>query len=121
MLTTYSRIISRLAFLVSGGAIGFLSLLPVSSLPETGVWDKLEHLAAYGWLVVPGLWAFPQKQNVPRLVAGVIFYGIMLEVLQSLVPGRHPSFTDIIANSLGVALGCAVAYIYRQTRLRIRA
>lgn len=95
--------LARLGFATMAAAIGVLSLLPLETLPETGAWDKLEHLLAYGLLAGVGTSAFPKRPVL--LITGLIFYGGTLEVLQSFVPGRHPSLADVVANTIGVVVG----------------
>jgi VanZ family protein len=99
-------IILKICFIFGLVSIGVLSLLPQEALPDTGVSDKLEHLAAYAILCLVGQYAFDGR--VRRLAIGLILYGVLLEGLQSLVPGRYPSPADIVANSLGVGIG----YLY---------
>ena len=42
-------------------------------------------------------------------VMGVsILFSIMLESIQLIIPGRYPSFTDVLLNMLGASLGCLV-------------
>ncbi len=90
-------------FALGALGVGGLSLLPQAALPETGAFDKLEHLLAYGVLSLIGYKAYPG--HVWRTMIGLILYGITLEGLQSLIPGRVPSLADIVANALGVGLG----------------
>lgn len=92
---------------------GWVSLLPRVALPETGVSDKIEHLVAYVVLSLVGCRAFPDQ--VQRILMGLVLYGIALEGLQSLVPGRVPSLMDIVANTLGVGLG----YLFMRVSRRI--
>jgi glycopeptide antibiotics resistance protein len=42
-------------------------------------------------------------------VMGVsILFSVMLESIQLIIPGRHPSFMDVLLNMLGAGLGCFV-------------
>ena len=107
-------IILKIAFIFGLVSIGVLSLLPQEALPDTGISDKLEHLAAYATLCLIGQYAFDSQ--VRRLATGLFLYGVLLEGLQSLVPGRYPSLADIVANSLGVGIG----YLYFVLKSRSR-
>jgi VanZ family protein len=82
--------------------IGFLSLQPIDNLPDVQIWDKIQHLVAYGAMVLAGLIAYPRY--VWRVMAVTIAYGIAIEFLQRLVPGRFPSFGDAVANTLGAVM-----------------
>lgn len=90
--------------------IVFLSLTPalpdyqktLTFLPEDI--DKVEHFISYfilmGW--------FAQIYHVPKhrlwLVGSFIILGILLELLQGLTGVRHPAWTDVLANSLGISI-----------------
>lgn len=87
--------------------IGILSLLP----PESGFElkkDKLWHLLSYLALSANTLYFSRNFRDVLLLLSIVIFYGILLEYLQSLIPGREPSWIDIIANSAGALIGLGI-------------
>lgn len=86
----------------------FLSLTPalpnyqktLTFLPENI--DKIGHFFSYfvlmGW--------FAQIYHVPKqrlwLASSFIILGILLEILQGLTGIRHPTWTDALANSLGI-------------------
>ncbi len=48
------RKLAKTAFFIGLVAVVALSLLPQETLPETGMWDKLNHSLAYGVLAVLG-------------------------------------------------------------------
>jgi VanZ family protein len=104
----FFKILFVFGILTTGG----VSLLPRVALPDTGVSDKLEHLLAYGVLSLVGCRAFADP--VSRILIGLVLYGIVLEGLQSLVPGRVPSLMDVVANTLGVGLGYLVLIFVRR-------
>ncbi|NQV55729.1 MAG: VanZ family protein [Rhodospirillales bacterium] len=93
-----------------GGCIltGMVSLLPLETLPETGISDKLEHFAVYAVLGLFGLAAHPRPGNAVRITLALCLYGAVLEGGQALIPGRTPSLLDAIANSAGAMIGVAV-------------
>ncbi|MFZ5654031.1 MAG: VanZ family protein [Pseudomonadota bacterium] len=69
--------------------------------------DKVLHLAAYA--VLCGLGALAAVRPVWGLVAGLFCHGLIIEGLQSLVPGRESSLGDLLANAAGLGLGVLVA------------
>lgn len=80
-----------------------LSLLPVpEQLPSTG-WDKSNHLLGFGVLAFLGGLAYP-RQTLPVL-AGLLTYGALIEVLQAMTPHRYAEWGDLLADALGVAVG----------------
>ncbi len=61
--------------------------------------------------------------SVPATLAGLLFYGAAVELLQGLVPRRTVSFADFLANALGIAMGAAAyaaAAWYRRRRIDAR-
>jgi VanZ family protein len=87
-----------------------LSLMPATSAPSFGVWDKLQHFSAYLLFM---MLAFPLAHwHRWRLMTaiGIIIYSVIMEYAQRLSPGRHTSWEDVFANSLGVAAGYLLAW-----------
>ena len=82
--------------------VGTASLMPA---PDTGVNDKLSHFIAYfvlaGWF---GLLA-SGRPGLVWTVAGLIAYGICIELLQGMTSYRYLEWGDVIANSSGVIVG----------------
>ena len=95
-------------------AVGVVSLLPRDALPVTGMWDKLEHAAAYAILCVIGVVSYPRRRTRWTLPIGLVACGIALELLQSFVPGREASVADAIANTFGVVIGFAASMLIRK-------
>ena len=80
-----------------------LSLMPAGvRLPDTG-WDKSNHLLAFCALACTGLMAYPKRPAI--LLASLLAYGGMIEVLQSFTPDRMAEWADLLADALGLALG----------------
>ena len=84
-----------------------LSLLPPSpQMPTTG-WDKSNHVLAFALL------AFLSERCRPRhnlvALAGLLAYGGLIEVLQSLTPYRTGDFADLLADAIGLATGAVLA------------
>lgn len=82
-------------------------LLPGVHIPEidTKLWDKLVHFLSYGiftFLLLKGFYKMPEIKNYFLITAVIsIGYGSMLELSQSLVPGRGVDILDLTANTLG--------------------
>ncbi|TCP39610.1 hypothetical protein [Rhodovulum marinum] len=79
--------------------------------------DKLAHVLAFAALVIPAGCATPRmlRWQVPLLLA----FGSGLELAQSL-SGRTPSWSDVAANALGLALGVAVGLLLSHMAWRRR-
>ena len=87
--------------------ITLLSLLPPKSTINLGNKDKISHYIAYFFLTINALLITQNRKQVLTILL-VILYGIIIEGLQSFVPGRFPSYNDVIANSLGALSGLVI-------------
>lgn len=88
-----------------------LSLMPGQKLPHTGVSDKFEHSLAYALLTLWFTGVYP-RSSYWRIGAGMFALGVAVELAQGAMPfGRQMEFRDVIANSIGIALGLMVATI----------
>ena len=86
------------------------SLVPGRYRPDAGLDEGvggLEHALAYA--VASAMLAFTYSSQWRRVVIGLGLYGGMLEVLQVLVPGRHPQVRDFVGSCLGVIAGGLIA------------
>jgi len=103
--------ISIALFAMYGLVIAYVSLAPLpEGAPITN--DKVAHLAAYAlFVLLAAAMALPRRTFLVVCVL-IIAYSGLLEVVQSFIPGRHMSLMDLVANTLGVALGMVmVRYI----------
>lgn len=108
----------RLGWLQAVG-ITLLCLWPLRELPghELPWSDKLYHVAAFGLLMWWFAVAMPRAQWL-RTGLQVFALGVAIELAQSLVPYRAPSFYDALADAAGVVLGALGA---RLTPFRLPA
>lgn len=98
-----TRTILRWAFWVCLLGILALSLIPPSpSMPTTG-WDKSNHLLGFAVAMLLGRWAYPGRTFA--LLAGLMGYGALVEVLQSLTPDRMAEWGDLLADGAGLLCG----------------
>ena len=70
--------------------------------------DKIKHVAAYFSLTAMGLAACHRFHWSKYLVFVIFAMGVFIEVTQPLA-GRSASLHDLIANSIGIALGSMMA------------
>lgn len=100
--------------------IATLSLANIGELPSIGSSfdDKIFHFLAYGLLTL--LWflfLYKYKKSQVLLTSSlfVIFYGIIIEVLQGqLSAHRIADVFDVLANSLGVVIMALIINIKRE-------
>ena len=101
--------LSRMAFFLGLLVVIALSVIPQGAIPDTGISDKLGHIAAYAALALAGGIAFRRARPLFMMATGLLFLGIGLELVQALLPGRFASSYDLLANVIGIALGSAMA------------
>ena len=99
------RKFAKTAFFIGLLAVIALSLLPNETRPETGLWDKWEHILAYGVLVLLGGFGFKGWRSLFVVGIGLVILGAGLELAQSVIPDRDGSIYDAMANFVGVAIG----------------
>ena len=89
-----------------------VAILSLIQLPPGGpqVNDKLTHLLVYallsGWFSILAR----QLSALIWVIAGLIAYGILIELLQSLTAYRQAEWGDVMANSAGVLLGIGLHF-----------
>ena len=84
---------------------------PPAELDLTG-WDKLNHAIAFAGPALAGLLARrrPGVRSATLLLAGLLAWGGLLELLQSRLPPRQGDWADLLADAVGLAVG-ALAYV----------
>lgn len=81
-----------------------LALRPSGAGPSVPHVDKLQHAAAFITLWFLGVRAGWQRSTW-WLAAGLALFGLGIEVAQSFTPDRDPSWADVGADLLGIAVG----------------
>ena len=78
--------------------------------------DKLIHLTMYFILIL--LWGINLisfKFSLIKILFLTIFFGLLIETLQYLLPfGRYFDLGDIIANSVGAIIGIIILLFYKK-------
>jgi VanZ family protein len=95
------------------GVIFFFSAQPQSALNlgQPGYVSKLAHVAEYAILA----WLIQFARGKPswrawwQVMLIAVIYAATDEFHQSFSPGRHPRATDVLIDSLGAAIGAALA------------
>jgi VanZ family protein len=91
----------RVLFWVAVVVLFYLALMPADDVePIMLVSDKLAHFIAFLGLGTLGSWSYPQSKL--WVVLGLILYGAIIEVAQSLTSSRAAEWADLIADSAGV-------------------
>jgi VanZ family protein len=101
-------------------AIFFLSVLPGSVFPKFRIrnLDKMVHLVEYFFLafflfrgIAGTKTGRPAKINLFLSLILCSVYGIVLELIQSFIPGRSGGMDDVFVNLAGASLGIWTAGI----------
>ncbi len=107
----------RLAFAASLLLVAWLSLRPMPNLDLPARSDLGAHLVLHAGLAVLAILSNADARRRRIALAGVLAFGVALELLQGLVPGRHPSMSDVVANAAGVGIA---AFAWRRGLRRRR-
>ena len=73
----------------------------------------LNHFIVYLYVSVLGLYLYLRSHNFHKIVYGLFFLSIFLEVLQFIVPRRAFEIYDISANFAGVLVAYCLLKIYK--------
>ena len=100
----------RISFALVLLGITYLSLRTPSGSVHIQFNDKIGHFIAYAVLTFNAFLVFALSTKARRnaLLLALVGYGLLIEYLQGFVPGREVSGFDLLANSLGVAIGWGV-------------
>lgn len=106
-------------FWLAVGLTAWFALMPPQGAGEpTFGWDKTDHLLAFGAMAVLACLAWPRLPWV-RVLAALVAYGMLIEALQALVPGREASALDVLADALGACTGIAAGSLWRRRLARV--
>ena len=95
--------------------ITFLSLYPLSKLPELQGTDKTHHLFAYFLLALPVGLKKPNKWALFILL--LIFFGGAIEMIQPYL-NRYGEWLDFFTNNIGITLGFIVGVFLNKNFLK---
>jgi VanZ family protein len=88
------------------------SLLPAQELPKTGINDKWEHFVAYATMALWFAGIYPRSRYVV-IALGLFALGVSIEFAQGAMGlGRMRDYHDVIANSIGIVIGMALAFTW---------
>lgn len=89
---------------------------PPSSV-DTG-WDKMNHVLAFGAVSFSAWFAWgTARHRVLGVFLGALAFGVFIELVQTQIPGRSGEWPDLLADSIGIAVGIAAAATVSRGRL----
>ena len=72
----------------------------------------INHFLYYVYVSLLGFFVYLKTENFKKLVYGLFFLSITLELLHYIIPNRSFQLTDLIGNILGVIVAYSVIKIY---------
>lgn len=104
----YTQLTFRLLLATYIVLICYLSLMPVSQQLPVHIWDKAAHTLAYCGFISLAVFACQHRRMLMHCTAGFFVFGIVIEIAQGLTGYRSFSWLDMLANTLGLAVGLGV-------------
>ena len=98
------------AVIACAAVIFFLSVIPTGGGPDIPYLDKALHLCNYllfAWLFVQAIRTGRLQQREYLVLAWMYAasYGLLMEVIQGMLPWRSADWADALANAVGAAAG----------------
>ena len=98
-----------------GSLIGFLLYNDWSQQPDliqNPFGTTINHFICYGCISLMGFSIYAKNENFKKLVYGLFFLSITLEILHLVIPNRSFQLQDLLANIFGVMVAYLVIKIY---------
>lgn len=107
----------RALLLVMLCVVTLLALAPAPPKEADFGWDKLNHFTAFAALAVVAALGYARATVAVGL--GLLGYGGLIELLQSLTPSRTAEWADLLADGLGIGIGLLVATLLAEFARRL--
>ena len=98
-----------------GSLIGFLLYNDWTQQPnlvENPFGTAINHFLCYTFISLLGLYIYAKNENFKKLVYGLFFLSITLEIFHFIIPNRSFQLEDLLANIFGVMVAYFVIKIY---------
>ena len=98
-----------------GSLLGFLFYGDWGQQPdlvENPFGTTINHFIYYIYLSLLGFFIYLKSENFKKLVYGLFFLSITLELLHFIIPNRSFQLADLLGNILGVMVAYLVIKIY---------
>ena len=102
--------------LFPGSLLGFFLYSDLGRQPDiidNPFGTAINHFIYYFYISMLGLFLYLRNRNFQKLVYGLFFLSIILEVLQFIVPNRAFEIYDVFANFAGVLVAYLLVVIYK--------
>ena len=98
-----------------GSLIGYLLYNDWTQQPnliENPFGTAINHFICYTFISLLGLYIYAKNENFKKLVYGLFFLSITLEIFHFIIPNRSFQLEDLLANISGVMVAYFVIKIY---------
>ena len=95
-------LLSRFCFYPVLLVVSLMSVLPQEQVVLSTGWDKANHALAF--FVLLGLLdhAYPSANLWTKKILPLFIYGLLIEMVQSQIPGRYASLLDVLGDAVGL-------------------
>ena len=101
--------------LYPGSLFGYLlydDLTRQPNLIKNPFGTNINHFISYLYVSLLGFFLYSKTKNFKKMVYGLFFLSMILELLQLIIPNRSFQLGDLIGNILGVIVAYFVVKIY---------
>ena len=101
--------------LYPGSLLGYLFYADLSQQPDViknPFGTTINHFIYYVYVSLLGFFLYLRNEKFQKIVYGLFFLSVILEVLHFIIPNRALQLGDLIGNILGVLVAYFVVKIY---------
>lgn len=103
------RQVWRLLCVITVVGVSWLAFTPNPPPAADLGWDKANHFTAFGTLAFLGMQCLRARAGRAWWVlAAMLAFGVLIELVQSQIPGRDADAQDVLADMMGAVMGLAV-------------
>jgi len=106
--------LARACFVVCVFSILILALLPAEHIPGFTWWDKFNHFFAFFVLTCLLYLSFFKVKWLTHIALPLLFFGMLIEILQLISGYRHFSLLDVVADGVGIAAGLVFSFLFEK-------
>jgi VanZ family protein len=111
------KILFRVMFYGALLSIMFLATTTLKIEVVESMWDKANHFIAFFVLYVL-LSVAHEELSMKIKIALLLTFAVSIEVVQYFIPGRDFSLLDVVADSIGIAIGIVLYGVYRKSVIK---